>query len=189
MPRCGREALGLLTCTHMQASPTFPSAPATKHALVTEALTTEIRAGPPAPRRPAAVGAAAEPSLRREPPDGLPFRCRQALQAGGGHDQDLCSEALWEAADAAMTTFGDLGVATEYDIERKWKETRLFRTAPTSNNLVRRKGVGGIQRRHPSIIPRLRSVASRLPVASKAPPSESSAPLSHAPASPGSWTP
>jgi acyl-CoA dehydrogenase len=35
-----------------------------------------------------------------------------------------------------MTTFGGFGVATEYDIERKWKETRLFRTAPISNNLV-----------------------------------------------------
>ncbi len=48
----------------------------------------------------------------------------------------LCSEASWEAAEAAMTTFGGFGVAREYDIERKWKESRLFRTAPISNNLV-----------------------------------------------------
>lgn len=48
----------------------------------------------------------------------------------------LASEAAWEAAEAAMTTFGGYGVACEYDIERKWKETRLFRTAPISNNLV-----------------------------------------------------
>ena len=48
----------------------------------------------------------------------------------------LSSEASWEAAEAAMVTFGGFGVATEYDIERKWKETRLFRTAPISNNLV-----------------------------------------------------
>ena len=48
----------------------------------------------------------------------------------------LCSEASWEAAEAAMTTYGGYGVATEYDIERKWKETRLLRTAPISNNLV-----------------------------------------------------
>jgi len=48
----------------------------------------------------------------------------------------LCSEASWEAAEAAMTTFGGYGVADEYDIARKWKETRLFRTAPISNNLV-----------------------------------------------------
>ncbi|MDO8441135.1 MAG: acyl-CoA dehydrogenase family protein [Polaromonas sp.] len=48
----------------------------------------------------------------------------------------LSSEAAWEAAEAAMTTYGGFGVACEYDIERKWKETRLFRTAPISNNLV-----------------------------------------------------
>ena len=48
----------------------------------------------------------------------------------------LASEAAWEAAEAAMTTFGGYGVACEFDIERKWKETRLFRTAPISNNLV-----------------------------------------------------
>lgn len=48
----------------------------------------------------------------------------------------LASEAAWEAAEAAMSTFGGYGVACEYDIERKWKETRLFRTAPISNNLV-----------------------------------------------------
>jgi acyl-CoA dehydrogenase len=48
----------------------------------------------------------------------------------------LASEASWEAAEAAMTTFGGYGVANEYHIERKWKETRLFRTAPISNNLV-----------------------------------------------------
>jgi acyl-CoA dehydrogenase len=35
-----------------------------------------------------------------------------------------------------MTTFGGYGVAREYHVERKWKEARLFRTAPISNNLV-----------------------------------------------------
>jgi acyl-CoA dehydrogenase len=48
----------------------------------------------------------------------------------------LATEAGWEAAEAAMTTFGGYGVATEYHIERKWKESRLFRTAPIANNLV-----------------------------------------------------
>ncbi len=48
----------------------------------------------------------------------------------------LCSEASWEAAEAAMTTFGGYGFASEFDIERKWREARLFRTAPISNNLV-----------------------------------------------------
>ena len=48
----------------------------------------------------------------------------------------LASEASWEAAEACMSTFGGYGFATEYHVERKWKEARLFRTAPISNNLV-----------------------------------------------------
>jgi acyl-CoA dehydrogenase len=48
----------------------------------------------------------------------------------------LATEASWEAAEACMTTFGGFGVASEYHVERKWKETRLFRTAPLSNNLI-----------------------------------------------------
>ncbi len=48
----------------------------------------------------------------------------------------LATESSWEAAEACMTAFGGYGVASEYDIERKWKEARLFRTAPIANNLV-----------------------------------------------------
>jgi acyl-CoA dehydrogenase len=48
----------------------------------------------------------------------------------------LATEASWEAAEACMTTFGGYGVAVEYHVERKWKEARLFRTAPLSNNLI-----------------------------------------------------
>jgi acyl-CoA dehydrogenase len=48
----------------------------------------------------------------------------------------LASEASWEAAEACMTTFGGYGVASEYHVARKWKEARLFRTAPLSNNLI-----------------------------------------------------
>ncbi|MDB5362446.1 MAG: hypothetical protein JWO51_3743 [Rhodospirillales bacterium] len=48
----------------------------------------------------------------------------------------LATEASWEAAEACMTTFGGFGVASEYHVERKWKEARLFRTAPLSNNLI-----------------------------------------------------
>ncbi|MCC2654966.1 MAG: hypothetical protein K0Q76_74 [Panacagrimonas sp.] len=48
----------------------------------------------------------------------------------------LATEASWEAAEAAMLTFGGNGVACEYNVERKWKEARLFRIAPISNNLV-----------------------------------------------------
>ena len=48
----------------------------------------------------------------------------------------LASEAAWEAANACLNTFGGYGFATEYDIERKFRETRLFMTAPVNNNLV-----------------------------------------------------
>ena len=48
----------------------------------------------------------------------------------------LASEAAWEAANAAMTAFGGYGYASEYGIERKFRESRLNITAPVSNNLV-----------------------------------------------------
>ncbi|HEU5440865.1 MAG TPA: acyl-CoA dehydrogenase family protein, partial [Ktedonobacterales bacterium] len=48
----------------------------------------------------------------------------------------LASEASWEAADVAMATLGGYGLASEYHVERKWRETRLYRTAPIANNLV-----------------------------------------------------
>jgi acyl-CoA dehydrogenase len=48
----------------------------------------------------------------------------------------LASEAAWEAGEAAMNTLGGYGFAKEYHVERKWREARLYRTAPISNNLV-----------------------------------------------------
>ncbi|MCT1578364.1 acyl-CoA/acyl-ACP dehydrogenase [Oceanobacillus kimchii] len=48
----------------------------------------------------------------------------------------LSTEATWKAANAAMTTFGGYGFATEYNIERKFREARLFIVAPVTNNLV-----------------------------------------------------
>jgi acyl-CoA dehydrogenase len=48
----------------------------------------------------------------------------------------LASEAAWEAANACLTTHGGYGFATEYDVERKFRETRLLTVAPISNNLV-----------------------------------------------------
>jgi acyl-CoA dehydrogenase len=48
----------------------------------------------------------------------------------------LASEASWAAANACLDTFGGLGFATESDIERKFRETRLYQVAPVSNNLV-----------------------------------------------------
>jgi acyl-CoA dehydrogenase len=48
----------------------------------------------------------------------------------------LASEAAWEAANACVDTHGGFGFAAEYDVERKFRETRLYRVAPVSNNLV-----------------------------------------------------
>jgi acyl-CoA dehydrogenase len=48
----------------------------------------------------------------------------------------LASEAAWEAANACLNTYGGYGFATEYDVERKFRESRLASIAPVSNNLV-----------------------------------------------------
>jgi acyl-CoA dehydrogenase len=48
----------------------------------------------------------------------------------------LAAEAGWKAADVCMQTFGGFAFAEEYDVERKFREARLYRTAPISSNLV-----------------------------------------------------
>ena len=48
----------------------------------------------------------------------------------------LASEASWQAANACLDTHGGYGFAAEYDVERKFRETRLYSVAPVSNNLV-----------------------------------------------------
>ena len=48
----------------------------------------------------------------------------------------LASEAAWNCGEACMSTHGGFAFAREYDIERKWRETRLARTAPISTNLI-----------------------------------------------------
>ena len=48
----------------------------------------------------------------------------------------LAADASWEAANVAMQTYGGFGFAEEYDIERKFRETRLYQTAPISTNLI-----------------------------------------------------
>ena len=48
----------------------------------------------------------------------------------------LAAEASWEAAEAAMQTFGGFSFAEEYNIERKFRETRLYQIAPVSTNMI-----------------------------------------------------
>ena len=59
---------------------------------------------------------------------------------GGGTEANmakmLASEASWYAADMCIQTHGGFGFAEEYDIERKFRETRLYQVAPISTNLI-----------------------------------------------------
>ncbi|MEE3202911.1 MAG: acyl-CoA dehydrogenase family protein [Acidobacteriota bacterium] len=48
----------------------------------------------------------------------------------------LAADASWEAANVAVQTFGGFGFAEDYDIERKFRETRLYQVAPISTNLI-----------------------------------------------------
>lgn len=48
----------------------------------------------------------------------------------------LAAEASWAAGNAAIDTHGGMGFAEEYDIERKFRETRLYQVAPINNNLI-----------------------------------------------------
>jgi alkylation response protein AidB-like acyl-CoA dehydrogenase len=59
-------------------------------------------------------------------------RCAEEANAA----KYLASEASWAAANVALDVHGGFGFAQEYDIERKFRETRLYRIAPVANNLV-----------------------------------------------------
>ncbi len=48
----------------------------------------------------------------------------------------LAADASWEAANVTMQTYGGFGFAEEYDVERKFRETRLYQIAPISTNLI-----------------------------------------------------
>ncbi|MBW6523566.1 acyl-CoA/acyl-ACP dehydrogenase [Sphingomonas sp. RHCKR47] len=48
----------------------------------------------------------------------------------------LAADASWKAANACMQTFGGFGFAAEYDVERKFRETRLYQVAPISANMI-----------------------------------------------------
>ncbi|MGW6796606.1 acyl-CoA dehydrogenase family protein [Streptomyces chartreusis] len=64
------------------------------------------------------------------------FDAGQSCGAEANMAKLLASEASWEAADVALQTHGGYGMAAEYDIERKFRETRLYRIAPVSSNLI-----------------------------------------------------
>jgi acyl-CoA dehydrogenase len=48
----------------------------------------------------------------------------------------LAADASWEAANVCLQSHGGFGFASEYDVERKFRETRLYQVAPVSTNLI-----------------------------------------------------
>jgi len=64
------------------------------------------------------------------------FEAAQPCGAEANMAKYLASEASWKAADMCMQTHGGYAFAEEYDVERKFRETRLYRIAPISNNLI-----------------------------------------------------
>ncbi|GMV56137.1 MAG: acyl-CoA dehydrogenase [Betaproteobacteria bacterium] len=77
-----------------------------------------------------------------EAADMMARRAACLLDAGRGSgfeantSKHLAAEAAWEAAEVCMQTYGGFGVAREFDVERVWRDTRHFRTAPISTNLI-----------------------------------------------------
>ena len=64
------------------------------------------------------------------------FDANQPCGAEANMAKYLAAKASWEAANVCLQTHGGFGFATEYDIERKFRETRLYQVAPISTNLI-----------------------------------------------------
>jgi acyl-CoA dehydrogenase len=64
------------------------------------------------------------------------FEAGQPCGAEANMAKMLAADASWEAANVCLQTHGGFGFAAEYDIERKFRETRLYQVAPISTNLI-----------------------------------------------------
>jgi acyl-CoA dehydrogenase len=64
------------------------------------------------------------------------FDAQQPCGAQANMAKHLAAKASWEAANACLQTHGGFGFAAEYDVERKFRETRLYQVAPISTNLI-----------------------------------------------------
>jgi acyl-CoA dehydrogenase len=64
------------------------------------------------------------------------FDAHQSCGAEANMAKHLAAKASWEAANVCLQTYGGFGFACEYDVERKFRETRLYLVAPISTNLV-----------------------------------------------------
>jgi acyl-CoA dehydrogenase len=64
------------------------------------------------------------------------FDAHQPCGAEANMAKHLAAKASWEAANVCLQTHGGFGFANEYDVERKFRETRLYQVAPISTNLI-----------------------------------------------------
>ena len=70
------------------------------------------------------------------------YRATEVFEGGGNCGAEanmakmLAADASWEAANVCLQTHGGFGFAAEYDIERKFRETRLYQVAPISTNMI-----------------------------------------------------
>jgi acyl-CoA dehydrogenase len=64
------------------------------------------------------------------------FAAARECGADANMAKHLAAEAAWHAAEAAMQTHGGFAFAREYDVERKWRECRLYQIAPISTNMI-----------------------------------------------------
>jgi acyl-CoA dehydrogenase len=64
------------------------------------------------------------------------FDAHQPCGAQANMAKYLAAKASWEAGNACLQTYGGFGFACEYDVERKFRETRLYQVAPISTNLI-----------------------------------------------------
>lgn len=84
----------------------------------------------------------AEAKIELEAADLMRFRACQLFDAGqpcgaeANMAKYLAAKASWEAANACLQFHGGFGFANEYDVERKFRETRLYQVAPISTNLI-----------------------------------------------------
>lgn len=84
----------------------------------------------------------AESHIRIEAADLMRYRACEKFDSGqpcgaeANMAKFLAAEASWEAGNVALQTFGGYGFASDYDIERKLRETRLYQVAPISTNLI-----------------------------------------------------
>ena len=64
------------------------------------------------------------------------YDSHQACGAEANMTKHLAAKASWEAANVCMQTYGGYAVDNRYDVERKFRQTRLYQIAPISTNLI-----------------------------------------------------